>query len=232
LEGNLRRMLDRAPGTQVHVNAGAQALSYENGKWSVTTAAGVESGFDYVIMNAPPHTSKNLLQPMQWASDVVSLLGKYEYFDARVVIHTDPKYVHKDRNFWAVYNGGIDGAECEGSVWYGGIHGKLPSGATVNIFKSWAHHRRADPTNILFERRFRHPLITPEVVRATRSLQAFQGRNGLYFSGQHTTGMDLQESAVYSAMKVAKAIAPNSANLASLNARLALRNRTGISYDL
>jgi hypothetical protein len=44
--------------------------------------------------------------------------------------------------------------------------------------------------------------------------------------------MDLQETAVYSAMKVASSLAPNSASLASLQALLQQRGRTGISYDL
>ena len=66
----------------------------------------------------------------------------------------------------------------------------------------------------------------------TRSLQGVQGRNGLYFAGQHTTGMDLQEAAVYSAMKVADQLAPQSASLASLRARLASNGQSGISYDL
>jgi hypothetical protein len=63
-------------------------------------------------------------------------------------------------------------------------------------------------------------------------LRPLQGRKGLYFSGHYTTGMDLQESALYSAMKVAEALAPGSRTLASLKTRLSARGRTGISYDL
>jgi hypothetical protein len=44
--------------------------------------------------------------------------------------------------------------------------------------------------------------------------------------------MDLQESALYSAMQVAEALAPGSRTLASLHARLTARGRSGISYDL
>ena len=44
--------------------------------------------------------------------------------------------------------------------------------------------------------------------------------------------MDLQESALYSAMQVAEALAPGSRRLASLNTRLNVRGRAGISYDL
>jgi predicted NAD/FAD-binding protein len=105
-------------------------------------------------------------------------------------------------------------------------------GGTVDVFKSWATRRDADPSEILLERRFKHPLIGRGSLRAARRLRRLQGRGGLHFSGQYTTGMDLQESAVYSAMQVARALAPRGAKLAALDARLAARGRGGISYDL
>ena len=100
------------------------------------------------------------------------------------------------------------------------------------MFKSWAERRRADPRHILLERRFKHPLINRSAIRAARDLRPLQGHHGLYFSGQYTCGFDSQESAVYSAMKVAESLAPGSRTLASLKARLAARGRAGISYDL
>ncbi len=100
------------------------------------------------------------------------------------------------------------------------------------MFKSWAQRRRADPKHILLERRFKHPLISRSTIKAARALRPLQGRKGLYFSGQYTTGTDLQETALYSAMQVAGALAPASPTLASLEARLSARGRGGISYDL
>jgi predicted NAD/FAD-binding protein len=232
LEGNLHRMLDRSPTALVLPNSSVLGVSFEGQLWSVRTSSGDQGPFDAVVMNAPPHTSKSLLTGLPWAADIVGSLGGYEYFDARIVIHTDPLYVHPNRSLWTVYNAEVAGVECEGSVWQGGILPKSAGGATVDVFKSWAQRRAADPVEVLLERRFRHPLITPDVIRATRALNAAQGRNGLYFCGQHTTGMDLQEASVYSAIKVADALAPDSATLASLRARLALRGRAGISYDL
>jgi hypothetical protein len=67
---------------------------------------------------------------------------------------------------------------------------------------------------------------------AARALRPLQGRNGLYFSGQCATGFDSQESAVYSAMKVAESLAPRSQTLASLKTLLAARGLAGISYEL
>jgi predicted NAD/FAD-binding protein len=231
-EGNLRAMLARSPSAVVHVNSAVQALTFDDGEWHVQTPSGTAGPFDAVVVNAPPHASVGLFSQLPWASGIVSLLGTYQYFDSRIVIHTDPAYVCSDRTFWAVYNGEIDGIECEGSVWLGGIHQKLPGGGTVDVFKSWAQRRDADPQHILLERSFRHPLITADVIAAARALGPMQGRNGLYFAGHYTTGMDLQETAVYSAMKVASSLAPNSASLASLQALLEARGRTGISYEL
>jgi predicted NAD/FAD-binding protein len=220
LEGNLQALVARSPRTLVQVNAGVQGLSYTDGKWTVKTASGSQGPFDAVVVNAPPRISSTLLEPLGWASDIVSLLKRYEYFDTKMVIHTDATYVNSLRSLWAVYNGEVTGKECEGSVWLGGIHEKLSNGSTLDVFKSWATRRAALPKNILLQRSFRHPLITPDVIRATRSLGAAQGRNGLYFAGQHTTGFDLQEAAVWSALKVAERLAPASPTIASLRARL------------
>jgi predicted NAD/FAD-binding protein len=232
LEGNLQALLARSPSTLLQVNAGVSGVDYANGQWTVRTASGSQGPFDALVMNAPPHASSTLLSPLPWASDIVALLKRYEYFDTRIVIHTDPVYTESLRSLWAVYNGEVDGAECEGSVWLGGIHDKLANGATLDVFKSWASHRSVESKHILLQRSFQHPLITPDVIRATRSLASVQGRNGLYFAGQHTTGFDLQEAAVYSAMKVADHLAPTSTTLATLRTRLASAGQSGISYDL
>ncbi len=61
---------------------------------------------------------------------------------------------------------------------------------------------------------------------------ARRGNDARYFSGQYATGIDSQESAVYSAMKVAERLAPHSTTLRSFMRLLKARGRAGISYDL
>ena len=227
LQGNLQRMLDRSPGVQVHLCTPAQALSRRRGAWFLETPRGRKGPYRYVVMNAPPRAGRELLRPLPAFADVTELLDAYRYFDSRLLVHTDPAYMPGDRRDWGAYNAGINGRECEGSAWLGALR-ESASG----VFKSWAQRRRADPEHILLERRFKHPLITRSTIAAARALRPHQGRKGLYFSGQYTTGMDLQESAVYSAMQVAGALAPGSRTLASLQTRLSARGRAGISYDL
>jgi hypothetical protein len=227
LQGNLQRMLDRSPARLRHrARAGARRCTWAAG-WFLQTPSGRQGPYRFVVLNAPPRAGHELLRPLPVFDDVTALLDVYRYFDSRLLVHTDPAYMQRDRRNWAAYNAGVRGRESEGSAWLGA----LPE-TGVHVFKSWATRRRADPKHILLERRFKHPLITRSTIKAARALRSHQGRHGLYFSGHYTTGMDLQESAVYSAMQVAGAIAPHSRRLASLNTRLSERGRAGISYDL
>lgn len=232
LQGNLQRLLDRSPTVRVHLNAATKALTLRRAGWFVRTRTGERGPYRFVVLNAPPRCGRQLLRTLPAFADVAALLDRYQYFDSRLLIHTDPTYVHRDRGNWAAYNAGVDGRECEGSVWLGALHQQLPSGATIDVFKSWAERRRHDPRHILLERRFKHPVISRSTIQAARALRPLQGRHGLYFSGQYTTGFDSQESAVYSAMEVAESLAPRSHTLASLKTLLAARGRSGISYDL
>jgi predicted NAD/FAD-binding protein len=232
LQGNLQRLLDSGPTAHVHVRTPAQALRRNRAGWFVQTPAGRRGPYRFVVLNAPARVGRELLRPLPAFADITAVLDEYRYFTSRLLIHTDAAYVHRDHRNWAAYNAGVDGRRCEGSAWLGALQEAPAAGAPVHVFKSWAQRRRADPEHILLERRFKHPLISRSTIRAARALGPLQGRRGLYFSGQYTTGMDLQESAVYSAMGVAESLAPGSETLASLKARLTARGLAGISYDL
>jgi predicted NAD/FAD-binding protein len=199
LQGNLRRMLDRSPIAHVHLSTPAQTLSRTRAGWFLRTPAGRSGPYRFVVLNAPPRAGRELLRPLPAFADVTALLNVYSYFDSRLLVHTDPAYMHRDRRNWEAYNAGVHGLDCEGSAWLGALQEKSASGASVDVFKSWAERRRGDPKHILLERRFKHPLITRSTIKAARALRPLQGRDGLYFSGHYTTGMDLQESAIYSA---------------------------------
>jgi predicted NAD/FAD-binding protein len=232
LQGNLQRILDRSPTAQVHLSTPTRALSRKRAGWFLRTPAGRKGPYRFVVLNAPPRAGRELLRPLPAFADVTALLDVCRYFDSRLLVHTDSAYMPRDRRNWGAYNAGVHGLNCEGSAWLGALQEKSASGASVHVFKSWATRRCADPKHILLERRFKHPLITRSTIKAARALRPLQGRHGLYFSGHYTTGMDLQESALYSAMQVAEALAPDSRTLASLKTRLSARGRAGVSYDL
>lgn len=232
LQGNLRLMLDRSPTARVHRNAPVRALRRRREEWLLQTPGGVRGPYRHVVLNAPPHVGRGLLRPLAGFAHRAALLREYEYFDSRLVIHTGPAYVQPSRRNWAVYNAGVSGDQCEGSVWYGGLHPRLESGATVDVFKSWDDRRRTQPARVLLSRRYKHPKITPAAIEAARALGPLQGRDGLHFAGVYTTGFDSQESAIWSALGVARSLTADSPPLAALDALLSKRGLSGVTYEL
>jgi predicted NAD/FAD-binding protein len=130
------------------------------------------------VLNAPPRVGRNLLRPLPAFAEATALPGAHRYVDSRLLIHADPAYVHDDRANWAAHNAGVDGVECEGSAWLGALYEPLPTGRTVDVFKSWATRREADSSAILLVRRFKHPLIGRGSLRAAHRLRRLQGRHG------------------------------------------------------
>ncbi len=231
LQGNLQRMMDTCQNVKLHLSTPVLRLEKSGGLWYLHSAQGRQGPYDHVVINAQPQHSKLWVADLPGAEGLHRLLDRYHYFHTRIVIHEDPVYVSAERKNWSVYNAGIERGSCEGSVWLGGIHEPV-KGLPVDLFKSWASRRTKEPARILGERRFQHPLITPDVIRAARDLKSWQGVEGLWFAGQHTTGVDLQESALYSGMTVAQYLNPDSPRLAALLARAAAKGKAGLSYEL
>jgi uncharacterized protein len=200
-----------------------------------------------VVVNAPPWESKKLLARLPWAEGLVGVLDDYEHLSHKLTIHADPTYVHRDRRNWVLANVGVEtdnsererreprgpglGAEPDGpselSIWLGAGFGKT-NGKTVDVFKSWTTYRRQAPKEVLFERTFQHSIKTPAMMAAARRLRSWQGTEGLWFTGHFTSGIDLQESALCSAMDVARSLSPSSPRLVTLASQRTLRVRGSV----
>lgn len=180
---------------------------------SVEAARAHHGSADAVVLALPPHALQPLLAASVGREALGDAAGALTSFRTRMVIHRDPVYMPADRSHWSSYNACHDGRTCEASVWYGALH---PSYG--DLFKSWATARARDPEQILHEAEYRHPLMTPAYLRARERFGRAQGDGGLWFAGSWVTDVDLQESAVASAVAVARAIAPDAPNLRRLEA--------------
>jgi predicted NAD/FAD-binding protein len=78
-------------------------------------------------------------------------------------------------------------------------------------------HSAAPPPEPLYAlTRYEHAFTDAEHFRTQQSLAALQGQSNLWFAGAHTHDIDCHESAVQSAIRVARDLAPGSRNLARL----------------
>ncbi len=231
LGGFILFMKNRCENLTVKLNAPVSQLEEIDGKWFVTSPLGREGPFDAIIVNAPPHVSKNLFAAVPWANDLSQLLGRQEYFPSRVVVHKDPIYMPKNKKTWASQNVEVDNDYGESSHDVGSFYQSV-TGTKLSLFKSWAAHRRQEAKEILLTRNFIHPLTTPESIAAIRGLKDWQGRSGLHFAGHFTAMTDLHETAFFSALETAKRISPSSPKLIAFQKLITEQGLADIDYNV
>ena len=231
-QGNLAAMAKQCRDLVVQTKDPVLRVEKAENSWFVHTSRARSGPFDAVVVNAPPWESKKLLGRMTWAEDLVNLLDRFEHRSHRLTIHTDPTYMHKDRRYWGLANVGIEaenrnvrpgerGESSELSIWMGaGAAFDASNDKAADVFKSWTTYRTREPKEILFERTFQHSVKTPKMMEASRQLSSWQGKEGLWFAGHFTSGIDLQESALRSAMDIGASLSPASPRLAALRSRM------------
>ncbi len=144
----------------------------------------------------------------------------HRYFDATICVHGDTSLMPPRSRDWAVANFRFDGHTSALSLyksWHTSANG-LP------IFRSWTTHtvRSPKPSSPVLSPlyappvKWRHPIIDPDFFIVQAAMQAISGNHNMWFAGVHTGEFDLHESAVCSAVNVAKKLAPSSARLQKL----------------
>lgn len=210
LQSVVQALAEEFRDVTTRVRAGAVGLSRDGGVYRVTDTQGQVHLADQVVLALPPESAVGLVRQLAGAGDLARTYGRFSYMPGRIAIHADPIYMPTATSDWSSFNIMRDGDFCEASISYQRLRGD------VNVFKSWALHRREEPKQLLASKDYRHPLITPGFIQAQSELQGYNGHDGLWFAGSHVFDVDSQESALYSALVIAEALAPDSANRARL----------------
>ncbi|MDR7277796.1 FAD-dependent oxidoreductase [Catenuloplanes atrovinosus] len=192
-----------------HVNSAATGLSRQGEVYHVTDSAGRTHVADHVVFAQPPYAAGPLVGQLAGTSGLVSTYNRFRYIPARVAIHADPAYMPVNRQDWSGFNVLTDGPYCEPSMWYGAFR-------DVSVFKSWVSHRAQLPAETIATFDYLHALETPDLAPAQAALAGYQGTERLWFAGAHTVDVASQDSALVSAISIAKRLAPASANLARI----------------
>jgi predicted NAD/FAD-binding protein len=178
------------------------------GGYRIRNEAGVCEDVDAVVFAAPPPVTGPLLSAIPELAGAADVLERFEYFSSEISIHRDPVYMPSKPRFWSAYNANAEGDHCEASIWYGALRPPVAGQAALPLFKSWATARSAPPQDEVFRRAFRHPLITPDFIRAQQDLEPYQGQAGVWFAGSYTREVDSQETALTSAMRIVAELDP------------------------
>ena len=92
----------------------------------------------------------------------------------------------------------------------------------VPLFRSWITYNvwteasKILPDPLYALRTYHHPKVTPAYFATQKKIAQLQGKNNLWIAGFYTHDTDSHNSAIVSAIHIAKKLAPNSARLIQL----------------
>ncbi|RYZ51136.1 MAG: hypothetical protein EOP07_21855, partial [Proteobacteria bacterium] len=121
LGGYIELLKNRCENLNIHLSSPVKGLEEVDGQWFVETASGRQGPFDAVVVNAPPHISKNFFANVPWADELKPLLEAHEYYPTRIILHTDSLYMPAEKKNWSVQNAAVGEGQGEASVWLGEI---------------------------------------------------------------------------------------------------------------
>lgn len=198
--------------TSVKLKTSVHSITYDGHAYSLIDHTGTCTRVDHLIFATNPQQAARFLQNIPHLHERYKHLCLFESFPATVAVHDDERFMPKNKNDWSVANVCFERARSAMTVYK---HWKLDT--KKPIFRSWLPHKDILPRNIFALENFEHQKVTPTYFKAQRTLKTLQGNNNVWLVGLYMDDLDSHESAVASALKVARKIVPQGARVAHFN---------------
>ncbi len=102
-----------------------------------------------------------------------------------------------------------DGTHASSTIWH-------PGRSERPVFRSWVTYDEALPSSLYALTTYKHAKVNLQYYEAQKHLLSLQGRDHLWLAGLYMHDIDCHESAILSAVKIARQLAPDSSNLRKL----------------
>jgi predicted NAD/FAD-binding protein len=197
--------------TRLRGSTAAHALVRDSDVWRVVDASGAHETFDRVVLATGAREARALLGTDPAAAAHADVVGRFRHFDTRIVIHRDSTWMPPERADWCTLNIRVEGRNAFSTEW-AGWREREP------VFRTWLPPGYALPQGVVHDQPFQHLVVTSESPALQRRIAELQGKAGIYLAGMYTTDVDDHESALLSAMNVARLLGRSLASpLASLS---------------
>lgn len=221
ISGGMSTYIDALAGgltnTKIYTATPVTAIDYSEGMYTIHTANSSATHIDHLIIATNEHEAAKLLAtiPHRPAHQLSTILGTIAFYRTTIAIHGDRRLMPARESDWSIAN-----------ILYDGKNSALtickPHMKKIPLFRSWItynlglpeHHPLPEPLyNLTY---FYHSKIDKTHFAMQKNIAPLQGNHNLWLAGFYTQNPDSHNSAIRSAMHVARHIAPESRRLALL----------------
>ncbi len=196
---------------QVKTASPVQEVTRPGARYVVRDSGGEAREFDHLIVATGGREARELIARIPGTDALRRELRCVEYFKTSIAIHADRRLMPADERHWSVINIRHDGAQSLNTIW-------KPWASRATVFRSWINPDAPLPDPLLNLATYHHPKVSPAYFDAQRAIGALQGRDGLWLVGMYLHDVDCQESAILSAIAVARRLGAAPGRLARLGA--------------
>lgn len=211
----IKTLVSQLTNTHILTNNVIQSIEYDGNQHRITDAHGNQHQFDHLVFATNAQITAQFLGQIPLLKDLKNTLENIEYFTAHIAIHGDKRLLPQDPADWSAAN-----------IAYNNTHSALtiakPWMQKIPIFRSWITYNVWTDASImlpepLYETRtYHHPKVTPLYFETQKKLATLQGNNNLWVAGFYTHDTDSHNSAIVSAINIAKKLNPTGIRLAQL----------------
>jgi predicted NAD/FAD-binding protein len=211
LRAYVRALTEQLSQTRIQLNAILAPIERVDEQYVVRDANSGDYQFDHLIVATGGDAASKLLESLNWAEKRRSELNRIDYFQTTIAVHEDRRLMPANLRHWSVVNTRYEGSHSSNSIWKSG-KSKRP------IFRSWVTYEADLPSDLHLVRTYQHPKVNLNYFRAQQNLVAQQGENNLWLAGLYMHDIDCHESALMSAVNIARMLDAQSSNLQRLMA--------------
>lgn len=171
----------------------------------VRLAGGEVNRFDDVVLACHTDQARRLLDRPSPSESVV--LDAIAYQPNRVILHRDEKLMPRERRVWSSWNYLSETQNHANSAvsvtyWMNSLQ-RLPT--SNSYFVSLNPLREPEPSQVVAEFSYDHPMFSLDALNAQKQLHRIQGRDRVWFAGAWT-GYGFHEDGARSGVEVARAL--------------------------